>query len=303
MADTLQPDLTVDGARLVTLCADVTLYWRGGITERAEAILAFYQRALELIGSSVRWYETETMGDVAAIDDKVFGMLPLWLSNPKARRGIQALVLQGGEQPTEASSHGFVMFYDQEQPPAMGVVRLVLPAQRLEQSPADFARLVAELAAPFDFESGQAGFSVNWDPRGESSLEAESHLRRIAARYLGIDIPEINTTLVNMQEYGEPAFKCVNWITLLGTDLSQQIGPAEELQAALPAGCRVTDLNGRCMIQAGQAPSLGDKRKKEKLPAYRAVGELLAPFRLQNHAPLFLDDEDATEAWLSRFDG
>lgn len=303
MADNTKPDLIVDGNRLVTLCADVTVYWRGSMFDRADAILAFYERAMKIIGSKLGWYETETMGDVQAINSKVFGMLPLWLKNPKSRRGIQALVLQGGEQATDASDHAFTLFYDQEQPPAMGVLRLVLPAPLLEKSPAEFARLVAELVAPLDFESGHAGFSVNWDSRGEDSLDAETHLRRIATRYLGIDIPEINTTLVNMQDYEEPAFKCVNWITLLGTELAERIGPAEMVQDALPEDCRVVDLQGRYLIQAGAAPSIGDKRKKEQLPAYRAVGELLAPFRLQEHAPLFLDDEDATEAWLSRFDG
>jgi len=302
MAANASPDLTVDGARLVTLCADITVYWRGAMTDRADAILAFYERAMKLIGGSVRWYETETMGDREAIEPKVFDMLPFWLKHSKSRRGIQALMLESGEDVTDASDRAFVLFYDQEQPPAMGVLRLVLPASLLEQSPAAFARLVAELTAQLDFESGQAGFSVHWDPRGENALEAETHLRRVAARYLGIDIPEVNTTLINLQDYGEPAFKCVNWITLLGSALAEQIGPAQELREALPADCSVIDMQGRYLIQAGAAPSIGDKRKKERLPAYRAVGHLLAPFRLQEHAPLFLDDDDATEAWLSRFD-
>lgn len=296
------PELTVDGVRLVTLCADITVYWRGSMLDRAEGILAFYERALKLIGDSVCWYETETMGDVEAIHGKVFDMLPFWLRNPKARRGIQALVLQGGETQRDASDRAFVLFYDQEQPPAMGVMRLMLPASLLERSPAAFAKLVAEITGRLDFESGHAGFALNWDSRGENALQAEEHLRGVAARYLGIDIPEINTTLVNMQDYDEPAFKCINWITLLGTALAEQIGPPEELRQALPGDCEVINMQGRYLIQAGPVPSIGDKRQKERLPAYRAVGHLLAPFRLQVHAPLFLDDDAATEAWLSRFD-
>jgi hypothetical protein len=196
------PELTVDGVRLVTLCADITVYWRGSMLDRAEGILAFYERALKLIGDSVCWYETETMGDVEAIHGKVFDMLPFWLRNPKARRGIQALVLQGGETQRDASDRAFVLFYDQEQPPAMGVMRLVLPASLLERSPAAFAKLVAEITGRLDFESGHAGFALNWDSRGENALQAEEHLRGVAARYLGIDIPEINTTLVNLAGHG-----------------------------------------------------------------------------------------------------
>jgi hypothetical protein len=296
------PELTVDGVRLVTLCADITVYWRGAMTERAEGILAFYDRAMQLVGKSVRWYETETMGDVEAIEPKVFDMVPFWLKNPKSRRGIQAMVMESGETEIDVSDRAFLLFYDQEQPPAMGVLRLVLPASLLERSPAAFAQLVAEITAHLDFESGHAGFALHWDPRGEESLKAEEHIRDVAARYLGIDIPEINTTLVNMQDYGEPAFKCVNWITLLGPALAEQLGTPQEVQDALPGDCEVIDMQGRYLIRAGAMPSIGDKRKKEKLPAYRAVGHLLAPFRLQEHAPLFLDDDDATEAWLSRFD-
>ena len=100
------PELTVDGVRLVTLCADITVYWRGSMLDRAEGILAFYERALKLIGDSVCWYETETMGDVEAIHGKVFDMLPFWLRNPKARRGIQALGAGDGELVVDPTVRG-----------------------------------------------------------------------------------------------------------------------------------------------------------------------------------------------------
>lgn len=302
MAANTSPDIIVDGTRLVTLCADVTVYWRGSMFERADGITAFYERAMALIGSSVRWYETETMDHVAAIDEHVFDMLPFWLTSQKAQRGIYALLLESGESEIDSSDRAFLLFYDQDEPPAMGALRLVLPAQHLVQSPEAFAKLVTDLTVGLDFESGHAGYSINWDPRGGAALEAEEHLRRIAARYLGIDIPEISTTLINMQAYGKPAIKCVNWITLLGSALAQQVGPAKVVQEALPKDCCVLDLHGRYLIQAGVEPSVGDKRKKERLPSYCAVGRLLASLRLLEHAPLFLDDDDATEAWLARFD-
>lgn len=302
MVANASPDLIVDGTRLVTLCADITVYWRGSMFERADGILAFYERAMEVIGSSVRWYETETMGDVDAVNEKVFDMLPFWLKSPKARRGIYALLLESGESESDSSDRAFLLFYDQDEPPAMGALRLVMPAQHLAKSPAAFAKLVADLTVGLDFESGHAGYSVNWDPRGGDALEAEEHLRRVAARYLGIDIPEVNTTLINLQAYGKPAIKCVNWITLLGTTLAEQIGPPNAVREALLKDCSVVDLHGRYLIQAGVQPSIGDKRRKERLPAYCAVGKLLASFRLPEHSPLFLDDDDATEAWLSRFD-
>lgn len=287
--------------RLATLCADVTVYWRGSIFDRTEGVLKFYRKALELIGNSLRYYETETMGGVEKIKSDTFDLLPFWLRNPKARRGLYALLLESGEQ-FESSDRAFILFCDQEEQPEMGVIRLVLPVAEMEQAPAAFVSLVTDLTDELDFESGYAGYSINWEPRGENALVVEEFLNRISKQYLGIDIPEINTTLVNLQESDGPAIKCVNWITLLGRELSTQVGTLSAIREELPDDCEVIDLGDRYLIKAGARPLLGDKRKKERLPAYSAVGRLLAPYRLQTHAPLFLDDDDATEAWLGRFD-
>lgn len=290
----LQIDLMSDDVQLVSDCAEIILYWRGSVFERTKAVEHFYRGALQAIKDSVKWYETESMGEVRPVQAKTFELLPRWLKEPRSRRGMMGLLLESGSNPESSSNLAFSIFCDEEDPQPMGYVRLITPSEILRQEPMSFLQTALYLADALDFESGTAGYAVNWDRRSELSPLAEQHLARIAANYPGVEIPDPTTTLIALQSADRPAFKRVSWITFLGRDLASRVSLSEVDERL---GVRVHDLaKGRAVV-AGTTP-----RRSGDLAAYGAVGKLLANVRLREHAPIFGHDEDKTERWLSAFD-
>jgi|JRYF01.1.fsa_nt_gb hypothetical protein len=296
-------DLRVDGIEVAKACADITLYWRGSALPRADGLLHFYATAMAGIRRRMVWYETETMGAMRRVKDATFDLLPHWLRVPRAKRGIMALLLESATDPDASSDCAFSIFCDEEGPEPMGFVRMVMPCAWMQSHPGRFVETAVDLARQLEFESGHAGYSMHWEPRGEHAGEVEEHLRRVAFRYPGVDIAEPNTTLIALQEHGAPAIKCVGWVTLLGTDLSAWLEARIAELGPVDAALRILQVGGRTAVVAGGLPLVGDRKHPGLLAAYRAAGRLLAPLRVPGHAPLFVDDDEGTQAWLGRFDG
>ena len=287
-------NLTTDGIRLVSDCAEIIVYWRGSVYERIEAVEHFYDGAVQGLRTSVKWYETEAMGEVLPVQARTFDLLPRWLKAPRARRGMMGLMLESGSDAASSSNLAFSIFCDEEDPQPMGYMRLVTPSDVLDRDPGLFLKTALHLVDGSAFESGTAGYAINWDRRSELSHVAEQHIARIAATYPGVEIPDPNTTLIAFQRAEQPAFKRVNWITFLGQDLSRRV-PVPEFDVAL--GIRSIALGTGRAIVAGAVP-----RRAGDLAAYRAVGKALAPWRVAEHTPLFGYDDDKNERWLAAFD-
>jgi hypothetical protein len=286
--------LTADGIQLVADCAEITVYWRGSVYERIEAIERFYEGAMQGLRTAVKWYETEAMGEVLPVQPRTFDLLPRWLKAPRARRGMMGLMLESGRNAASSSHLAFSIFCDEEDPQPMGYMRLVTPSDVLDRDPGLFLKTVLHLIDGSAFESGTAGYAINWDRRSELSHLAERHIARIAATFPGVEIPDPNTTLIAFQRAEQPAFKRVNWVTFLGQELAQRI-PMPEFDG--PLGIRsIAPGTGRAIV-AGAVP-----RRSGDLAAYHAVGKALAPWRVSEHAPLFGHDDDQNERWLAAFD-
>jgi hypothetical protein len=289
----LQIDFFTEDVQVVSECAEIIIYWRGSVYERRDAIQHFYSGAMQGMRNSVRWYETESMGEVRRVGSKTFDLLPRWLKEPRARRGMLALMLETASKPDASSDLAFSIFCDEEDSQPMGYIRLVTPSSVLDRDPALFLETAMYLVDGMDFESGTAGYAINWDRRSELSNLAEPHIARIAATYPGVEIPDPNTTLIALQNAERPAFKRVNWITFLGTNLSRSTRP----EFGQEPGVRTYRLRNGQAVVAGPTP-----HRSGNLDAYRAVGHALAPWRVSEHAPLFGDDDDKTQRWLATFD-
>jgi hypothetical protein len=288
-----------DGEVYAKLCLDLTIYWRGSAFDRVDGILHFYERAMKEIGSALKFYETGTMSGAKPLRKDALEMLPTWLGK-KRRRDIYMLNLESGAHRAEPSDRNFYFAADEEDDEPLGVMRLALPIDRAKK-PDDYVKLVEDLVRDLNFESGHAGYALNWDSRGDMAGEALMHMMAVAGRYYGVDLFELDVTLVSMRQTKPAGIKCVNWLTLLGTELAALAGGVDALTTKLPKPCRVVPLPTGILIRAGDRPTLGDRQENADLSAYAAVGRVLAPFRFVNHQPLF-GDEDTTNRWLSRFD-
>lgn len=296
-----------DEGEFLKLCVDLTIYWKGSVFDHVEGILDFYEQVLKVITKDVKYYTTETMEGARKIKADTLELVPFWFSKSKKKRGLYILSLEGGEQADILSDIGFYLCADEESDVKTGTMRLILPADYASQ-PQEFVEMVRSLVRKLDFESGHAGFAVNWFPTADSADDALGVFPIIARRYPGIDLSDIDITLYAISSASEPGIKCINWLTLLGANLFTSIGGIESLRKQLPNDCPIYELdNGGGIIQAGKCPDIGDKNSNTQLSAYKAVGHILAPLRLQEHpdfigATSTMPYEDITTEWLARFD-
>lgn len=306
---TMKQDLVFqnDEGEFLKLCVDVTVYWKGTVFGRVQGVLDFYAQALSVIRNDVKYYVTETMEGARKIRGNTFESVPFWFAEGTKKRGLYIFILEGGEKADTISDVGFYLHADEEVEDKCGALRLILPVSYVEH-PQKLVEIAKSLVRNLDFQSGHAGFAVNWHPTADSADDALSVFPTIARRYPGIDLSDINMTLYAIRSAGGAGIKCINWLTLLGSELTMAIGGIAALNAQLPSDCPVHPLGkGGCLIQAGERPDVGDRNLNAFLPSYGAVGRLMAPLRLTNH-PEFIGstsiapDEDLTAEWLARFD-
>ncbi|MDR2925969.1 MAG: DUF3396 domain-containing protein [Azoarcus sp.] len=105
--------------------------------------------------------------------------------------------------------------------------------------------------------------------------------------------------------------KCVNWLTVLGEALAEDLGGEFVLRNALEPECTLYTYPGGILIQAGEAPRLADVAvpgNDELLAPYRKVAFITRRVRFMDYEDnLFRVEEPlngAKEAkkWASRFD-
>lgn len=188
-----------------------------------------------------------------------------------------------------------------DEPPRF-VFRMALPVE-LGDAPDDVVSLVQDALADFPLESGHCGYSFVWD---ETDISQEREVCAWAAPFL-LRHPGLgNGDAFMLSNAADQGVVAVSWLTFLGPRITADLGGQDALQGRCPPDVSVLPLGkGGTLLRAGFAPQLGDVNRQDLLPAYRAVGQLVAPRRTTDEA--FEDvliygmaDEDAHD-WLRRF--
>ena len=87
-----------------------------------------------------------------------------------------------------------------------------------------------------------------------------------------------------------------------------ELGGIEPMREALETVCKVHEYPGGVVIQAGEAPQLGDAYRNDIPEAYRMVARYTKPIRFEDcrsrlfRVPENLDKKEETLAWIRRFD-
>jgi len=289
-----------DDTPFAKLCIDITFYWRGSMFDRGAALTEAYYRALAPVKDSMTYYESGTMAGSKKIKADSFDMVPFWLTKGKRREDIFMMTLKSGCSVDSIADTVIQFFADEEDEPAMGGLTLSVPVS-WSSKPAELLELARSIAAAADFESGHCGFSLAWDPGGDSTSDAMGRMPGLAGRFLGVDLPKLNTTVACLQRSASPKIKSVQWLTFLGSAVVAELGGDAAVDARLPNLAKTHRTRTGVLIQAGPAPTLGDVNRQADITALKEVGHALAAARVGGHGAIF-GTREQTCAWLARFD-
>ncbi|MDR1228853.1 MAG: DUF3396 domain-containing protein [Azoarcus sp.] len=129
-------------------------------------------------------------------------------------------------------------------------------------------------------------------------------------KYIGLDVHDPLEFAFEAREIHN-RIKCVNWLTVLGDAILEELGGLAVVKNALEPECTLYPYPGGVMIQAGEAPRLGDvdvSGSSELLIPYRKVASITRPVRFMDYkSSLFrvekpLIGKEEAKKWVSRFD-
>ena len=278
------------------------LYWIGSLREHAKGLLAFCDGAWDVIGSHVSHFrDNKKRKNPAKVTKATIEILRSWLIDPDHAPPMMAL-LDVFNKKFDISAADTRLDFNGLDFRGGGGVSLYLPPEWVEADPARFSRLCADLAGTFEFCSGLAGYGLAIGETEGQTL-AERELFSLGQHHPGLDLVSVFSNGLGQ------GIKGANWLTFLHPIFVERMGGRTSLTTALNyPGIRILDLPRGVMIQAGDAPEIGDTNRRLDCPSYRAVGRVLSRIRDRNYPPVIGDESgtyvsaDRTEEWLSRFD-
>lgn len=295
----------LDGKHLLAApCLEVVAFSYGAPVESGPGFARFLRTFVGLCGDRLTFYRTGDMKRFRPFESRAVDAPYHWFSegNVLATKML-GFSAHSGDSPRNISPAAIkISLLGVYEPPCF-VFRMALPVE-FSGSPDNVVSLVQDALADFPLKSGYCGYSFIWDET-DPSLEEEvgAWAAPLLRRYLGLGSGDA-IVLSNAADKGVVA---VSWLTFLGLDITAELGGRDALQSRAGADVSVVPLaNGGTLLRAGFAPQLGDVNRQDVLPAYRAVGQLVAPARAPDEA---FDDflrvngmshEDAHE-WLRRF--
>jgi len=200
-----------------------------------------------------------------------------------ARRFFDALKAKGAYEPDP-------------QGPRASYVHFTVPVNVVLANCALFRDRVLGMVGASVFRCGYVGFGLVYNERA-----AEYHRDQVLPgwikRFHGLDpgSPRCSARFISKGIRG------VSWLTMLDHELLAKVGGREAVEALGP-DITVHPLPHGVMIQAGEAPRLGDVNELEDMTPYVKVNRLLKPIRAEDmYPPPGMRHEEARE-WLARFD-
>jgi hypothetical protein len=164
-------------------------------------------------------------------------------------------------------------------------------------NPTKFLEFVNSVMSIVTCMSGYGGFMFQYHP----TLVRSSYNQIFvwARRYWGVEVQDIDVT----SNYMGSAYKCVNWITIVGERLREQNPEAIEQAKRVAYGHH--QASGGMVFQASHVPELGDRNRSESLPGYVLLAEALRPIQAFDHREFAEGSgsrwtQDASNAWLRR---
>jgi hypothetical protein len=275
-------------------------------------VLDFVGRARRALGSTLRFYQTESMKDPAPIDEARIEQRLQKMLAPARRRCTHLMMFN--ELGDDGVSSPFVRMdvisnrveplseterrRDEERGVAQhfGTVPLFaggfllagFPLNHPIAEPAAFVEWVSGLEAVRGgrFIYGCAGIALALAVQvfGDDSVHQEEMTKGLLARHPGLDLcPNFGQRSLSLDVDGQvhPRVRRPAWLTILPDAAVRELGGLARVESGL-AGTRAQihrTAGGVVMIQASPLPRIGDVTQGDRVPEYVAVGRLLKPIR------------------------
>jgi hypothetical protein len=299
-----------EGIRCAALGFSINLFTNRVLSEVAQAVLdcqdLFFQFCPR---ESIRFYATETMRKHKKVDQKVFGMLELWMKNPQARGQLMTLELKDGDTMLDAPKYLFKVIGNEkgsrghEAHVANSITLSFPPEFGIERSD-EMLDLMQRLCSALPCQSGQAGFAFQCS-RYESQT-GETFAWKKSLRHPELDIVRIPQDCHAVEHN---AVKTVAWLTMVCDEFLDELGGAKGVEKKLAADTERIRVPGGVIYRLGEAPAITDRNKGDKTPSdYKKLYQALRPLieRAIDQSQWFDtgsdDEDDQTEAWYRRFE-
>jgi hypothetical protein len=150
------------------------------------------------------------------------------------------------------------------------------------------------LADTVPFTSGFAGYMFK---PAVDEVDSYDAMYAVCQRYWGIEAWNLDVSVCYLRE----AYLSVNWLTLIGSGLSQRVPVA--LDEARAKAVAVHDATHGTIFQASDISLLGDRNAGERMEGYFAIAQALVPLQVtsfESFGGRCWTDENSL-AWVQRF--
>jgi len=274
------------------------IFYFSSLDDLGTGLVSAYRMVKGLLAPHIRWYDRDSLRGPRLIKPKDLEAFEVWFTPGAVPRDEYELVLGSGATVGEIGPWGLRFEVERYAlPSTLGYFKFALPADQILADPGPFGRLTRKLFDLVPWVHGHAGLGILFDP-GDIDPARDAAVRAHCMRYLGLDCSDVLTETDSLGS----GVKGADWLSFLDEGLARQLAP--DALTGLPAGVSLESrADGRLVIQAGEAPRLGDSNRNEAMGPYRAVNRLLMPIRVPRLYPLpGFADEDETDRWLTRFD-
>lgn len=293
-----------EGERIQAMpCLDVVAFSSEPATQSCPGFERFMRAFTDRYGAQLTFYRTGDMKRFRKFEQRALEGPSHWFSDQSLLAtkllGFQAHA--GDKQQDICPPAIDFSLMGLWEPPSF-VCRVSLPVE-VGEKPVELVALVESALADFPLQSGYCGYSLLWN-RTDHSLERDvcKWAKPLLLRHPGLN--HGNVTMASNPAHD--GVVVVSWLTFLGKAITTDLGGRERLQQARPPEVSLLPLDaGGCILRAGAAPALGDVNAGDRLPAYHAVGKLVAPRRASDEALRDFVvkgmDEDRAHDWIRRF--
>lgn len=289
-------DLKEDGKRFLELALVANFYWSTADAGPMGGCEPLLNRFWPLIADQARVYQTTWMKRPKKIDSRARELIADILAG-QLEDGFSALIVDDRASKDESAVNGLALSVAEYR----GVGSLTLKLAPDFDSEA-FSGVLLEATNTMPYLHGSAGFGLVYEALGDLASTSKSRLFALGMRHPGLDLQSANITSLCAAN----GIKSVNWLTFVGDALLARAGVS--LTPGPHGALLVHRQQHGWVVQAGDAPCIGDVNRRATCPAYHEAGRLLAPVRARPHPAFILDEQvpmgspERTEAWTSRFD-